>query len=755
MDTFYGIALSLLFLFAIFDLIIGVGNDAVNFLNSAIGSKVASRTTIMIFASLGILLGALLSNGMMEIARKGIFNPSHFYFSDLFFIFLAVMIADIILLDIFNTFGLPTSTTVSIVFSLLGASFTIAIIKIFTIESNETLYYIGNYINANRTLNMIFGIFLSIIISFLFGTIIHYIIRSIFSFDYEKKLKTLGVIWSGISLTSMTYFLIIEGLHNPCNDILNKKNIFLLFINNFFCLENYGFLFLIFLLFSFWLIISLLLTVFRFNIFKFIVLYGTFALAMAFSGNDLVNFIGVPVAGFQSYLIWTDFNSPDPNKLYMENLADNVQISPLVLISAGIIMILTIWFSKKIRTVSDTEINLGRQNEGNEKFNSNFLSRYIVKFFLCIGKKFFKMFPKRFLVKIEKNFKQKNNNINLASFDLLRASANLTISSILISIATAKKLPLSTTFVTFMVSMGTSLSDRAWDRESAVYRVSGVLKVIMGWFLTGCIAFLMSSLFAIFLFFFKIWAVTILFFIVLFVIYKNYKRHKKIEYKKNKNEYNIKLEKTNLDEDLKYILELLILMLKSIENIYKYCIESLSKESIKLAKINRKNYLEIQEKFESFQKLLILIIRKTKNNNSNIGKFYINIYYNLKKTIESINIITEYSLYYIINSHNPLDSKQLKKLYILINIIIKYLKLISNSLIQYNIQNNNKIDINNILKEIDKQIDKQIDDQIVGITYKKYGSKNSILIFNIILKSRDIIYNLKKLLKLLYINNSI
>lgn len=749
MDTFYGIALSLLFLFAIFDLIIGVGNDAVNFLNSAIGSKVASRNTIMIFASLGILLGALFSNGMMEIARKGIFNPSHFYFSDLFFIFLSVMIADIILLDIFNTFGLPTSTTVSIVFSLLGASFSIAVIKIFSPDSKETLSYIGNYINANRTLSMISGIFLSIIISFIFGTIIHYIIRCIFSFDYEKKLKNLGVLWGGISLTSMTYFLIVEGFYNPCNDII-KNNIFSLLFNNFFCLGSYSVLFLIFLLFSFWLIFSFLLTVFKFNIFKFIVLYGTFALAMAFSGNDLVNFIGVPVAGFQSYLIWTDFSSPDPNKLYMENLADNVQISPLVLISAGIIMILTIWFSKKVRTVSDTEINLVRQNEGNEKFNSNFLSRYIVKLFLFFGKKFFKMFPKRFLVKIEKNFKQKNNNINVASFDLLRASANLTISSILISIATAKKLPLSTTFVTFMVSMGTSLADRAWDRESAVYRVSGVLKVIMGWFLTGFIAFIMASFFAIFLFFLKIWAIIILFFIVLFVIYKNYKRHKIVESKKN---INIDLEKTNINDDLKYILELLTLILKSIENMYKYCIYSLSKESIKIAKKNRQNYLEIQEKFETFQKILILIIRKNKKDNHNIikGKIYIKIYYNIKEIIESINIITKYSLYHIINSHNPLYSKQLKKLYKLVNIILEYLKLINNYIVEDNIYNTTNISkIENFIKEIDKHIDQQIDDQIVGITYKKYGSKNSILVFNILLKSRNIIYNLKKIFNMLY-----
>lgn len=753
MDTFYGIALSLLLFFAIFDLIIGVGNDAVNFLNSAIGSKVASRSTIMSFASIGILLGALFSNGMMEIARKGIFNPSYFNFYDLFCIFLSVMIADIVLLDIFNTLGLPTSTTVSIVFSLLGASFIIALTKI--VNNKDSFFSLINYINATRTLSMISGIFLSIIISFIFGSIVHYFIRCVFSFDYNKKIKNFGSIWSGISLTSMTYFLIIEGLHGSIKDIniTNKSIISLYYLNKLFIWINNNFIVFIITLFLLWTLISFILTnILEFNIFKIIVLYGTFSLAMAFSGNDLVNFIGVPIAGFQSYLIWIDANTPNPENLYMENLSKNIQISPIVLIIAGIIMILTIWFSKKVTSVSDTEINLGRQNyEEKEKYSSNILSRKIVKYFLLIGKYFLKIFSKRFLVKLEKNFKHKINLKNSASFDLVRASANLTISSIIISLATAKKLPLSTTFVTFMVSMGTSLSDRAWDRDTAVYRVSGVLKVISGWFLTGLIAFFMSSIFSIFLYIFNFFAIIILILIVSLIIYKNYNRYKIYELKKYKKTKNIiTLESIDIDIFVKNIHHSLMLLLDSMNHIYDINTKCISDEDVKLAKSNKKFYIDIHEEFDNYQNSIITIISNNKIINNNIILNCIKIYNEADKIIEALGSITDSTLKYIINSHKPLSKNQLKKISFLKQVIIDYIIILKKILSSNNIIEIEYI-INNKFINITEEIDKQINYQINGMINHKYSKKNTNLVLNVIFKTKNIIDSIEKII-LLYNN---
>ncbi|XOD67672.1 MAG: inorganic phosphate transporter [Flavobacteriales bacterium Tduv] len=718
-----------------------------NFLNSALGSKVASRNTIMIFSSIGILLGTLLSSGMMEVARKGIFDPSHFYFSDLFFIFLSVIITDIILLDAFNTLGLPTSTTISIVFSLLGASFSITMIKIASPLSQEPLHYLGHYIKASRTLTIISSIFFSIIMSFSFGACIHYFVRWVFSFDYTKKLKHVGTIWSGISLSNMTYFLIVEGLHASIKGLSPEQITgFAFTMKNFLYWADQNIYLFIFLLFSFWTSVAWMLTVMGYNILKLVVLYGTFSLAMAFAGNDLVNFIGVPIAGFQSYMIWTDAGRPNPKAFTMEGLAGNVQISPLVLLGAGTIMILTLWFSKKIRTVANTEIHLGRQDEGTEKFSSNSLARSIVKSFLWIGKRFFSLFSKRFLVRIEKNFKQKNQDESVA-FDLVRASSNLTISSILISIATAQRLPLSTTFVTFMVAMGTSLSDRAWDRESAVYRVSGVLKVISGWFLTGLIAFTMAGLFAVSLYFLKIWALVMLLFLVCFVIYRNYQKHKKIANKIFQEEDSVsRTDELTLGKTLNKASYLLSFMLEAMEDIYRRCIEGLNEENIKLLQTNRQHYIELRESFNTAHSALIKMIRKTKANDPTTGRIYIKIYDKMKGIIEAADIVTGRSLEHLINSHKPIKSKQRKNLDRLKNIIINYLH-ISKEIVKNNDFHTTSV-TKGITNEILKEIDEQLNHQVMGINNKKYGAKNSVLVLDLLLKSRYIIENSEKILAL-------
>ncbi|AWU45965.1 inorganic phosphate transporter [Blattabacterium punctulatus] len=751
MKIFYPSIIVILFILSIFDLIVGVINDSVNFLNSAIGSKVASRKTIMIFASLGILLGSFLSSKMMEIARKGIFDPSYFYFSDIIFIFLAVMISDIILLDIFNTLGLPTSTTVSMVFCLLGGAFSISMIKISSPLSNEPFHHLSQYIKAEKTLTIGIGIFLSIIISFFSGAFIHYFIRILLSFEYKSRLKYSGVIWAAISLSSMTYFLIVRGLHS---NFLQKGYIYdnlsglSLFIQYFIKWIHHNFFLFLILLFTTWILIAKVFVFLGYNILKFVVLYGTFSLAMAFSGNDLVNFIGVPIASIQSYNIWKEAGSPPAEEFNMKNLSGKVQVPSFVLIFAGIIMILTLWVSKKTKTITKTEINLSRQNEGNEKFLSNSFARVIVRFFLFFGNKFFNLFPKRFLVKIEKNFKQKIKKEENIAFDLVRASANLTISSILISIATVKNIPLSTTFVTFMVSMGTSLSDRAWNRESAVYRISGVLKVIRGWFLTAFIAFTMSGFIAYFLYFIKVWALIFFIFLMILVFYKSYKNYQKIQYQKVEEEKTIfdiigwiTLNKTSESSDL------LESMLKSIELIYKNSIEGITQENLKPLKNSRKNFLKVKENFNYIQNSLIRVIKKTKNSDPIFGIIYIRIYNKIKEILESEDIITNCTLFHVINCHNPLKYNQKNNLLTLEHFMMEYFSIIKKIIMNRNCKYvSKKIKINII-----KNIEEQINQQVKGIIHKKYSTKNTLLMLDILIQSKKITENIEDFI-LLYTN---
>ncbi|WP_185871890.1 inorganic phosphate transporter [Blattabacterium cuenoti] len=747
MKVFYPSIIVVLFLLSIFDLIVGLINDAVNFLNSAIGSQVSSRRTIMIFASLGILLGALLSSGMMEVARKGVFDPSYFYFSDIIFIFLAVMISDIILLDIFNTLGLPTSTTVSMVFCLLGASFSIAMIKITSPFNNEPFHHLALYIKMEKTFTISLGIFLSIVISFTSGAFIHYFIRSLFSFEYESRLKYVGVIWSAISLSSMTYFLIVRGLYSTLQGFTNENLTgFSLLVQHFIKWIHHNFFIFLFILFFTWIIIAKIVVFFKFNILKFVVLYGTFSLAMAFAGNDLVNFIGIPIASIQSYHIWKESGSPPAEKFNMKSLSGNVQVPSSFLIFSGMIMIFTLWVSKKTKNITSTEINLSRQNEGTEKFLSNSLSRGIVRIFLYLGNHFFKFFPKRLLVKIEKNFKQKKiqKEKNIA-FDLVRASANLTISSILISIATVQKLPLSTTFVTFMVSMGTSLSDRAWDRESAVYRVSGVLKVIRGWFLTGLIAFIMAGITSSFLFFFKEWALFFLIFLILFVFYRSYKNYNN-QYEEIEDKLFFGIVNLTLETTINKSFDILKPILEYVENIYRNSMEGITKEKLKTLQKSRNNFFKLKKNFTKIHNSLIEVIKKTKNHEETAGILYLKIYNKIKEIIDSSDIITKHTLFHVINSHKPLKYKQKENLLTLellmlehFNIIKKITKDKNCEIIQFpcTIQN-----------QIIKKIDEQMNQQVIGIIHNKYGIKNTFLMLDILVQSRKMTENIEDIIKL-------
>ena len=501
----------------ILDLIVGVSNDAVNFLNSSIGSKVAPRNVIMIIAGMGMLAGVTFSSGMMEVARKGIFHPQFFLMPELITIFLAVMLTDILLLDSFNTFGLPTSTTVSIVFELLGAAVAVSLIKIHI--AGEGFSSLITYINTGKALTIILGILLSVAIAFFFGALIQFLARLVFTFDYAKRLKRYGGLFGGAALSIITYFILIKGAKgtsflSPETVLWIKTHTWTLLSGNF-------------VVFA---VIFQLLTMFtRINPLKPIVLVGTFALAMAFAANDLVNFIGVPLAGLSAYSVAAA--TAAPLSVTMDALQQKVQSDTFMLLMAGGIMIVTLWVSRKARTVTKTEVSLGRQDEGVERFGASTLSRVIVRMAYAqfnVVRKAIPVFLRRLTARrLDHTVAQSHVTYDgsVPSFDLIRASVNLIVASAVVSFATSMKLPLSTTYVTFMVAMGTSLSDQAWGRESAVYRVTGVLAVIGGWFFTALVAFTVSLTFAAFIHYLKLLAIIALILIAAFIIFRSYRLH--------------------------------------------------------------------------------------------------------------------------------------------------------------------------------------------------------------------------------------
>lgn len=506
---------------AVLDLMVGVSNDAVNFLNSSIGSRVAPRTIIMIIASLGILAGVTFSSGMMEVARKGIFHPKFFLMPELITIFLAVMITDVLLLDLFNTFGLPTSTTVSIVFELLGAAVGVSLIKIHM--SGESYAALIDYINTTKAFAIIMGILLSVVIAFFTGAVIQFLTRLLFTFDYKKRLKRYSGLWGGMALSVITYFILIKGAKGT--SFLTTESVAWIHTHTWTILSGN------FLLFA---ILFQLLTLFtRINILKPIVLMGTFGLAMSFASNDLVNFIGVPLAGLTSYQVAAA--SANPLTVTMEALQRPIQSNTFLLLIAGIIMVATLSLSRKSRSVTQTEVGLGRQHEGVERFGSSFLSRIIVGQVYAVLEFAKKILPawlkKRVSARLDPSDYQSTMTPDgkAPSFDLLRASVNLIVASAIISFATSLTLPLSTTYVTFMVAMGTSLSDQAWGRESAVYRITGVITVIGGWFFTALAAFSTALVFSLAIYSLKFPGIIGLLLFVAFLIFSTYRYHQKKE----------------------------------------------------------------------------------------------------------------------------------------------------------------------------------------------------------------------------------
>ena len=514
MESIYLGIVIFLFLLAIFDLTVGVSNDAVNFLNSAIGAKAASFKTIILIAAVGIFCGATMSNGMMEIARHGIFRPEAFHFNELMCIFLAVMVTDVVLLDIFNTLGMPTSTTVSMVFELLGGTFALAMLKI--AAGPESLTF-AELLNTEKALTVILGIFLSVAIAFFFGTLVQYLSRIIFTFNYTTKLKWTIGLFGGIAVTAIIYFMLIKGI---------KDASFMTDAHKLWVKDNT--LTIVGGCFVFFTVLMQILHWCKVNVFKVIVLLGTFALAMAFAGNDLVNFVGVPLAGFSSYTDFMANGNGVANDYLMGALNEPAKTPFIFLFLSGVIMVISLITSKKAQNVIKTSVDLSRQDDGNEMFGSSAIARSLVRSMTTLGNNISKIIPEKVKVWLDSRFNKDEAILaNGAAFDLVRASVNLVLAGLLIALGTSLKLPLSTTYVAFMVAMGSSLADRAWGRESAVFRVTGVLSVIGGWFITAGAAFIISFFVTMIMYFGGMTAMVIMIGVAAFILIRSNNKYRK------------------------------------------------------------------------------------------------------------------------------------------------------------------------------------------------------------------------------------
>lgn len=725
-------------LLAVADLVVGVSNDAVNFLNSAIGSKAISFKKIMIIASLGVFIGAVFSSGMMEVARKGIFMPSKFYFDEIMFIFMAVMIGDILLLDFFNTLGMPTSTTVSIVFNLLGAAVVMALIKI-GMSDTETAADLVNYINTEKAKQIISGILLSVVISFTVGMLVQWISRLVFSFQYEKKVKNFGFVFAGICLTAIGYFIFFKGLkgtpfYGDIKDFL-AQNSFLV----------------IGLMLAFWTLLMFIIDkVFKINVLIIVIGVGTFGLALAFAGNDLVNFIGVPMAAYHSYEAWSVSGIP-ASEFSMEILSEKVPTEPGLLFIAGAIMVVTLAFSKKARTVADTSIDLSRQGDGSERFQPNILSRSIVKGSTKLVSVISTILPATVQTKITNSFQTPAIEISeekakaLPAFDMIRASINLAVAGILISIATSMKLPLSTTYVTFMVAMGTSLADRAWGRESAVYRVAGVVNVIGGWFFTAFSAFTFAGILTYIIYMGRGAAVAILLLFAGVLVVRNYLSHKK---KANAQSDHSSLKKSASQTVQGIIEESADNVAKSIyrtTSIFNGVVDGLSNQDTGALKKMRKRVGKFEDEVESLRNHLFYFIKNLDETSVRGSNFYIMVLANLTDVVQSLEFIAKKSFKHIDNNHKPLSKSQISDLNEIQTTFDGMLVSVEQAFTSKSFG-----DLSTCLDQEDAilaLISDKIDAQIARTRKEEVSPKNTTLYFNLLLETKDLVKAVMRLVE--------
>ena len=731
-----------LIVLAVADLVVGVSNDAVNFLNSALGSKAVSFKTIMIVASLGITFGAVFSSGMMEVARKGIFVPGEFYFNEIMIIFLAVMITDILLLDFFNTLGMPTSTTVSIVFELLGAAVAMALIKIGA--DNGSFGDVLNYINTEKATEIILGILLSVVVAFSVGAIVQYISRVLLSFDFEKKAKWVGAVFGGFALASITYFIFIKGLKGTDYYAIIKPMI-----------EGKT-LIIVTTSFIIWSILSYIsILVFKINIYKVIIIIGTFALALAFAGNDLVNFIGVPIAAYQSYEAWSVSGIP-ATEFSMDVLSKKVPTPTLFLVAAGLIMVLTLWFSSKAKNVVKTSIDLSSQESTKERFEPHWLSRNLVKFTMMMSEYSNTLIPAPVLNKIEKQFKKpiiklsKDKSHELPAFDMVRAAVNLMVASVLISIATSMKLPLSTTYVTFMVAMGSSLADRAWGSESAVYRVAGVLNVIGGWFFTAIVAFVAAGTVAYLIHLGGATMIAILLLLAVLLLSRNYIKHIRKSRETRTEDTLNKAESGSIHGVIEESADNISKALKRVGKINSMTINGLIDQDLDKLKKAKSTVVKLEAEVEDLQNDIFYFIKDLDDSYLGASKFYIDIIGSLLDVTQSSSLIAKVSHKHVNNHHKKLKKKQTEEL---LEINEKLLKLFTRISEVFDSRTFDRIvpDIIDSKKALLDEVKESIQKQVERTRESDSTSpKNTTLYFIILLETKDLIQACMNILNLYY-----
>ena len=743
MDNLYLILVVALFALAISDLVVGVSNDAVNFLNSAIGSKAANFKIIMLIAALGVFVGATFSTGMMEIARKGIFHPEMFYFSEIMIIFFAVMITDVILLDTFNTFGLPTSTTVSIVFELLGAAVAISMVKVMSSGVGE----VADYINSSKALSIIFGILLSVFVAFFAGALIQWISRLIFSFKFNKSIKYYGSIWGGFAITAITYFILIKGIKGSSFSSYELDSGILLTD----WVKDNTLLLLLYTFLAWTVLLQIFTWLFKLNIPKFIVLIGTFALAMAFAGNDLVNFIGVPLAGYESFKIFIANPGADPNALMMTGLTGKVLTPVYFLLFAGLVMVITLYFSKKARKVIKTSVDLSRQGEGEERFGTSQFSKSLVRGSIRFNNRLKFLVPNVVLNKIDQQFdalraeEMTISEDEKPAFDMIRASINLVVASILISIGTSLKLPLSTTYVTFMVAMGTSLADRAWGRESAVFRITGVVSVILGWFFTAFAAFTVAFLVAYVIHWGGFVAILAFIGIGFYVITRTHFRKKKDKLVEEKAEDIEAKEKLNLEDIYQANSRVISESVAKINDAFGDTIIGLEQEDLKALKKTRKKVKALTARSKELKDNIQVIIRKLDEESVNSAHYYAQSLDFLREIVRSSSFIVDPSLGHIDNNHKPMGELQLidlKKLQMSVNkFLTEAVRIVKESDFE-------KLEIFLPTEMvIVKEIDGYIKAQIKRLTKPKSGKRNAKLFLDIMSESKTLLLHSVSLLK--------
>ena len=729
MIEIYIVVVAVLAILAVSGLYVGVTNDAVNFLNSAIGSKAAKMRTILIVASVGIIIGAMTSSGMMEVARSGMFNPSLFTFKEVMLLYVGVMIANVVLLDLYNSLGLPTSTTVSLIFCLLGSAVAVSLYKIST-EPNVTFAMLGEYINTSRAMGIVSAILLSVVLAFICGTIVMYISRIIFSFRYVKMLNRVGAIWCGASLTSIVYFALFKGLKNVLKD-----SAFIGWIN-----DN-----LLLALLICWAVCSLILfflQLFKVNILRVNILAGTFALALAFAGNDLVNFIGVPIAGFDAFAEAKTATGMNEG-LMMTSLAQPETANVLYILAAGLIMVVTLWTSSKSMHVSETELSLSAAGDDVQpQHSSSLFSRTLVRGTINVVHFFDRIMPQRSKDFVERRFEWADIEHSGAPYDMIRATVNLTTASLLIALATSLKLPLSTTYVCFMVAMGSSLADRAWGRESAVYRITGVMTVIMGWFVTAIGGFIIALIVGALL----MWGGWIAFGLltvlcIYMLIHSNFKSSKK---KEDTNKLQtVKLSAS--DSVSETVMSLVDSTISDSTRIYNRTLIALMKENRRALKELTAEASGMYDRVHNLKYSIASTLRRTYDSDLNLSLYYVQVVDYLNEMTKSLVHITRPAFEHIDNNHEGLTRTQTEDLIgVNTDVDVIYKRIL------FMLKSGDYSDIDHVLDMRDQlftRIAELTKRELVRINEGKSNSKSGMLYLSILAETKTMVLQSRNLLK--------